>query len=134
MTAASGRALSRILYVEDDGPIRTVGVLALQSVGGFEVVACASGAEALARAPPARADLILLDAMMPGMSGPEALARLRALPETATTPVVFLTARVQAADVAELEALGAAAVLAKPFDPMTLPDKLREIWRRNAVR
>jgi CheY-like chemotaxis protein len=126
--SAARADLRRILYVEDDEPIRTIGMMVLQTVGGFEVVGCASGAEALARAPKARADLILLDAMMPGMDGPETLARLRTLPETAATPVVFLTARVQPNEVAELRALGAVEVLAKPFDPMTLPDKLRKIW------
>jgi CheY-like chemotaxis protein len=124
--------LRRILYVEDDESIRTVAVIMLQIIGHFEVVACASGAEALTQAPSARADLILLDVMMPGMSGPETLARLRAIPETATTPVVFLTARVQPGRVAELRALGAADVIAKPFDAMTLPDKLRAIWAHTA--
>ena len=124
------RELRRILYVEDDGPIRTVGMMVLETVGGFETIGCASGAEALAHAPTAAADLIVLDVMMPGMDGPETLTRLRALPQTATTPVVFLTAKVQPAAVAELLALGAVGVLAKPFDPMTLPDKLREIWAR----
>jgi CheY-like chemotaxis protein len=122
--------LRRILYVDDDESIRAVAVMALHNVGGFEVIECASGAEALLQAPVARADLILLDAMMPGMDGPATLARLRALPATAATPVVFLTARVQAQEVAELRAAGAIEVLAKPFEPMTLPDKLRDIWER----
>jgi CheY-like chemotaxis protein len=130
MSAAATRDLRRILYVEDDEPIRLVGLMTLQAVGRFEVVVCASGAEAIAQAPGARADLILLDVMMPGMNGPETLARLRAIPATATTPVVFLTARVQAEEVAELRALGAAEVLSKPFDPMTLSDQLRRIWAR----
>jgi CheY-like chemotaxis protein len=132
LSAPAKRELRRILYVEDDEPIRTIGMMVLQMVGKFEVVGCASGAEALAQAPAARADLILLDAMMPGMDGPETLARLRTLPETAATPVVFLTARVQPHEVAELRALGAVEVLAKPFEPMTLPDKLRQIWARCA--
>lgn len=130
---AGKRELRRILYVEDDESIRTIGLIALRTVGRFEVIGCASGAEALALAPGAGADLILLDAMMPGMDGPETMTKLRAIPETAATPVVFLTAKVQAADVAELRALGAVDVLAKPFEPMTLPDKLRAIWARCAA-
>jgi CheY-like chemotaxis protein len=128
MSMSAKRELRRILYVEDDDAIRAVGMMVLETVGGFEAIGCASGAEALAQAPTAAADLILLDVMMPGMDGPETMARLRAIPQTAATPVVFLTARVQPAEVAELRALGAAEVLAKPFEPMTLPDKLREIW------
>ena len=132
MSAAEKRELRRILYVEDDAPIRTIGQMALQTVGRFEVVVCASGAEALEQAPFARADLILLDVMMPGMDGPETLAKLRALAETANTPVVFLSALVQPSEVAKLRAIGAADVLSKPFNPMTLPDNLREIWARCA--
>ena len=128
MSAAVTQELRRILYVEDDEPIRTVGLVTLRAVGRFEVVACASGAEALALAPSARADLILLDVMMPGMDGPETLRRLRAIPETATTPIVFLTALAQPQVIAELRALGAVDVLSKPFEPMGLPDKLRKIW------
>lgn len=127
MTGAA-RALKRILYVEDDDPIRTIGVLTLKAVGGFEVVACASGAEAIAAAPDARADLVLMDVMMPTMDGPGTLERLRQLPATAHTPVVFLTALVQPAEVARLRDLGAVGVLSKPFDPMTLPAQLQEIW------
>ena len=128
MGPAATRELRRILYVEDDAPILTVGLVALRTFGRFEVVACASGAEALAHAPTAGADLILLDVMMPGMDGPETLARLRKIPETATTPVVFLTALVQPQVIAGLRALGAVDVLTKPFEPMSLPDKLRRIW------
>lgn len=133
MSAAGVRELRRILYVEDDEPIRTVGLMTLQKVGRFEVVACASGAEALAKAPEARADLIVLDVMMPEMDGPQTLLRLRMLPETALTPVVFLTALAQPAEIARLRALGAVDVLSKPFEPMTLPDRLRAIWGRCAA-
>jgi two-component system, OmpR family, response regulator len=128
MSAAAGRELRRILYAEDDEPIRTICEMALRKVGGFEVIACATGAEALAQAPGARADLILLDVMMPGMDGRETLARLRAIPATAATPVVFLTAMVQPNEVSALRKLGVVDVIAKPFAPMTLPDKLRQIW------
>jgi two-component system OmpR family response regulator len=130
--SAAAPELRRILYVEDDEAIRAVGVMTLEAVGGFEVVACSSGAEALARAQGARADLILLDVMMPGMDGPQTLAGLRKIPQTAATPAVFLTARVQPAEVAELRVLGAVEVLAKPFDPMALPGQLRAIWARCA--
>ena len=128
MSPPTKRELRRILYVEDDAPIRTVGLVTLRTVGKFEVVACASGAEAIAQAPSAGADLVLLDVMMPGMDGPETLRRLRAIPETATTPIVFLTAIAQPRVIAELRALGAVDVLTKPFEPMGLPDKLRKIW------
>jgi two-component system, OmpR family, response regulator len=124
--------LHRILYVEDEADIRTVAKMALEAVGGFEVIECASGRDALAAAPTARADLILLDVMMPGMDGPDTLRALRALPETAGTPVIFMTAKVQAAEIAQFRALGALDVIAKPFDPMQVSEDILRIWRRHA--
>jgi two-component system OmpR family response regulator len=123
-------AVNRILYVEDDVSIRTVAKMALEMVGGFTVIACESGAEALAAAPTAQADLLLLDVMMPGMDGPSTLKALRAIPETAATPAIFMTAKVQPAEIAQHKALGALDVIPKPFDPMALPDRIREIFGR----
>jgi DNA-binding response OmpR family regulator len=57
---------------------------------------------------------------------------LRQLPNLARVPVVFMTAKVQPQEVANYRALGAADVIAKPFDPMTLADQVRAIWLRHA--
>jgi two-component system OmpR family response regulator len=64
--------------------------------------------------------------MMPGMDGPETLAALRQRPSD--IPVIFMTARVQTHEVLRYRELGAADVIAKPFDPMTLADTVRGIW------
>jgi two-component system, OmpR family, response regulator len=122
--------LRRILCVEDEPDIRTISQLALEVAGGFEVSACASGREALERAPAFKPDLILLDVMMPGMDGPTTLQELRRRPAFATTPVVFMTAKVQPQEVARYHELGAVDVIVKPFDPMALSDRLRQIWRQ----
>jgi CheY-like chemotaxis protein len=122
--------LTRILMVEDDPDIRAVAHLSLTAVGGFEVELCPSGPEALTRVPQFRPDLVLLDVMMPGMDGPATLCRLQELPSMEGIPVVFMTAKVQPQEVQEYLALGAVEVVAKPFDPMTLPTTLREIWSR----
>jgi two-component system, OmpR family, response regulator len=121
------RRLERILYVEDDPDVRDIGAIVLE-MAGFEIRVCASGAQAVAAAGTFAADLVLLDVMMPGLDGPATLARLRAIPATAATPVVFLTAKAQPREVAALRALGAADVLAKPFDPSTLGETLRRIY------
>jgi len=71
------KELQRILYVEDEADIRRVVKLALESLGGLTVIACASGEEALAMAPGAVIDLILLDVMMPVVDGPNTLRCLR---------------------------------------------------------
>lgn len=124
--------LCRILYVEDEPDIRAVAQMALEAVGGFAVIACASGQEALSVAPDARADLLLLDVMMPGMDGPSTLRALRQMPATAHTPVIFMTAKVQAAEVAQYKALGALEVIPKPFDPMELSAQIERIWAAQA--
>lgn len=122
--------MSRILLVEDEIDIRMVARLALQDVGGFQVEVCGSGDEALEKAPQFRPELILLDVMMPEPDGPATLKALAGQPESATTPVVFVTAKVQSHEIEEYLRLGAVDVIVKPFDPMTLADQVQEIWRR----
>ncbi len=114
----------RVLVVDDEPDIRSVAGLALDRVGGMDVMVAASGAEALQLAMASPPDAIVLDVMMPGMDGPATLEALRAEPATAEVPVVFLTAKAQAAELERLLALGADGVLAKPFDPMTLAAEL----------
>jgi two-component system, OmpR family, response regulator len=122
--------LTRILYVEDEPDIQTIAKLALEAVGGFTVKICSSGREALDTVAEFSPDLILLDVMMPGMDGPTTLQALRGLAACATTPVVFMTAKVQPQEVSGYKALGALSVIAKPFDPMTLSDQVRTIWNQ----
>jgi CheY-like chemotaxis protein len=118
--------MSRLLLVDDEDDIRRVAALSLERVGGWEVVPTGSAAEAVAAAEGGGFDAVLLDVMMPDVDGPATLERLRPLlgPEV---PIVFLTAKVQPADVERLRGLGAAGVLAKPFDPMRLPDELAAV-------
>lgn len=121
-------ALPRILYVEDEPDIQAVAKLALEMVGGFEVKVCSSGEEALSEVDAFAPDMILLDVMMPGMDGPSTLQALREKPSFAQTPVAFMTAKVQPAEVAHYRSLGARDVIAKPFDPMTLASQVKAIW------
>ena len=120
--------LKRILYVEDEADIRLVAKMALEAVGGYEVFACESGAEAIAKAPTAKPDLLLLDVMMPGMDGPTTLKALRETFAIEATPVIFMTAKVQPGEVAQYKALGALDVIAKPFDPMQVSAQIHRIW------
>jgi two-component system OmpR family response regulator len=122
--------LNRILYVEDDPDIQAVARLALEAIGGFSVKACSSGQEALAALREFAPDVILLDVMLPGMDGPAMLAALRATEQARDTPVVFITAKVQPQEVARYKAMGALDVIAKPFDPLTLSARIRDIWAR----
>ena len=128
MNQVSRAPLTRLLYVEDDADIRAIATMALEMVGGFTINACSSGIEALAAAGNFKPDLLLLDVMMPEMDGPSTLSGLRNLEQTAVTPVIFMTAKVQTTEMAYYLSLGALGVIAKPFDPMTLPDQLRQMW------
>lgn len=117
----------RILYVDDEADIREVAQMSLELDPDFEVRTCATGPDALAEAAAWQPDLLLLDVMMPGMDGPAVFKQLRANPATAAVPVVFITARTQAAEVRVFIELGARGVLAKPFDPMALSMQVREL-------
>ena len=121
---------NRILMVEDDPDIQTVARLALEAVGGFTVSVCGTGRDALDATPVFSPDLILLDVMMPDMDGVSVLKALRADSQMAGTPVIFLTAKAQPQEIAQFRELGALDVIPKPFDPMTLSDTIREIWKR----
>jgi two-component system alkaline phosphatase synthesis response regulator PhoP len=122
---------TRILVVDDEDHIREVAEVSLEAIGGHEVITAASGIEAIEKAATQRPDAILLDVMMPELDGPGTLARLRSDPATRSVPVVFLTAKVREGDVERLRALDVAGVLAKPFDPMTLPEQLSRILHRH---
>lgn len=124
-SAAKPRALLRVLHVDDESDIREVVDIALGLDPSLSLQGCASGAEAIKAASDWHPDLILLDVMMPGMDGPTTLAHLRESTETADIPVVFMTARAQSRELDHFLSLGAAGVITKPFDPMTLAAEVR---------
>ncbi len=122
--------LPRILHVDDSEDMREVILIALETIGSLEVEQCESGEEALIKAPLFKPDLFLLDVMMPGLSGPETAIKLWEMPEFASTPVIFLTAKALREELDALIEMGAKDVVTKPFDPMTLADTIVEIWKR----
>jgi CheY-like chemotaxis protein len=115
-----------ILLAEDEPDVQLIARLSLKKAG-FTVVTAGNGLEALERVAAERPDVILLDWMMPDMDGYETCRRLKADPATADIPVIFLTARVQEAEVARALALGAAGCIGKPFDALTLGQRVREL-------
>ncbi len=124
------RELKKVLHVEDDLDILEISRLALEGLHGLTVCSCASWQEAVANCPEFGPDLFLLDVMMPGKGGPELLRELRRLPGHGVTPAIFMTAKVQPAEVESFLAAGAIAVITKPFDPMALGDQIRAEWAR----
>jgi len=95
--------------------------------GGYEVVTCRDGQEALALASTASPQLIVLDVMMPGLDGLGALRQLKENPATKPIPVVVLSAKGHALTRVEAEVAGAALFLAKPFSPNQLLGEVQKI-------
>ncbi len=122
--------LKLIMVVEDDPDIQEIIELSLCSVGGFSVILCRSGEEALKQLAQITPQLILLDVMMPKMDGPSLLMQIRAMPKVNAIPVIFMTAKVQPSEVKSYIQMGVCDVISKPFDPMSLPATILKIWER----
>lgn len=120
--------LTKILYAEDEADIREIAVLAIETLGGFEVATCNCGAEVLELARQFQPQLILLDVMMPIMDGPATLLALKQDSQLQQIPVIFLTAKIMSEEVSRFKTMGAIDIIAKPFDPMTLSTQIQTIW------
>ncbi len=121
--------LQRILVADDEPDILEIARIALEMVGGFEVVACSSGQALLEALPDFKPDLVIVDVLMPDMSGLEAVEEIRRLPEFKELPYVFLTGTIAEEEIEGLREAGAADIILKPFDPMTLADRVDNIWK-----
>ncbi len=121
----------RVLVVDDEDDIREVAQVSMETVAGWEVLTASSGREGVARARVEQPDAILLDVMMPEMDGLATLQQLQADPATQHIPVIFLTARVLSGDRRRFAESGVKEVIAKPFDPLKLPDQMAKAlgWR-----
>lgn len=122
----------RVLVVDDDEAVREVLRTGLEVLAGWKVAVASGGAEAVALCRSDPPDAILLDVMMPTMDGPTTFAQLQEDARTRSIPVILLTAKVQPAERRRYEDLAVAGMLAKPFDPLVLPDQVADIlgWRR----
>ncbi|HTW14982.1 MAG TPA: response regulator [Nocardioides sp.] len=115
------------LVVDDDDSIREITQIALEAVGGWQVIPADGGVAALALAREHRPDVVLLDVMMPDMDGPTTFRHLQEDPATRDIPVVLLTAKVQVGVKQVWNEIAVAGVISKPFDPMTLHTQVAEI-------
>lgn len=123
--------LTHILHVDDEPDIQTVTALALEALGGYTVISCGSGAEALQKVEQFTPDLVILDVMMPTMDGPATLIELRKHASMAMVPVIFMTAKVQAQEIEHYLSLGACGVITKPFDPEALCGDVEKLWQQS---
>ena len=121
--------MPNLLIAEDDPDIRELLNFRL-AAAGHAVTAVEDGPSALDAAAEAAPDLVLLDVMMPGLSGIDVCRALRARPETADLPVILLTARSQEADVQAGFRAGADDYITKPFSPRELVSRINALLAR----
>ena len=120
--------MRRILIIDDEEAIREVAALSLEATAGWEIVTASNGADGLRAAANSRPfpDAILMDVMMPDMDGPTTFRLMQENPDLVGIPVLLLTAKVQGVDQRRFAGLGVAAVLFKPFNPLTLAEQICE--------
>lgn len=117
----------KVLIAEDDPDIQVILRMVLSRLGKCDVSITFQGDQVFQLAKEHRPGLILLDVMLPEMSGYDICKTLKADAATKDIPVIFLTARSVPSEIQQAMALGAAGYLAKPFDPMTLVSQINTI-------
>jgi len=115
-----------VLVVDDHGPLRALCRSGLEDAG-FRVLEARDGDEALATVHAEHPDAILLDIMMPGLSGWEVTSALLADRSTDHIPIIFISARRELSDRIRAFELGAHAYLTKPFDPAVLAETVATV-------
>jgi CheY-like chemotaxis protein len=125
--------MRRILIIDDEEDIREVAALSLEATAGWQILTASSGAKGIEIAIAEQPDAILMDVMMPGVDGPTTFRHMQQNPEIANIPVLLLTAKVQGVDQRRFAGLGVAAILFKPFDPLTLAGQISEILGWNEL-
>lgn len=122
--------MARILVAEDDDDIRDLVAFKLGR-SGHAVVAVADGAAAVAACEADPPDLVLVDVLMPEMTGLDVVRRLRLDPALAEVPVIVLTAHAQQSDIEEGFRAGADEYLVKPFSPRDLASRVDSLLQRS---
>ncbi len=117
----------RILIIDDEPDIREATQLCLEIVKGWDISTAGSSKEGIEKAILEQPDAVLLDVMMPEVDGLATFDQLQANPSTRHIPVILLTAKAQAADQRQFTQLAIAAVITKPYDPLTLADQIDAI-------
>jgi CheY-like chemotaxis protein len=118
--------MRRVLIIDDEDDIREVASLSLEAVAGWQIYTASSGMAGITLAEIEKPDAILMDVMMPEFDGPTIFGMMQKNPAIAHIPVILLTAKVQGVDQRRFAGLGVAAVLFKPFDPLTLSQQIAD--------
>jgi two-component system, OmpR family, phosphate regulon response regulator PhoB len=118
--------LKKLLIVDDEDGVRALVRMTLDS-GDYQIIEASEGLEALDLAREYHPDLVLLDVMLPDLSGMDVCRKIKDDPDLAATTVVMLTARAQTSDVGDAEEAGADGYFTKPFSPIALTRKVESI-------
>lgn len=118
--------MSKTILIADDEPNIVISLEFLLQQGGYRVLVARDGPEALGAMAREVPDLVLLDVMLPHLSGYDVCQRIRKNPDWAKVRIVMLTARGREVEVAKGLALGADAYVTKPFSTRELLDQVRQ--------
>ncbi len=121
----------RILLAEDDTNVSVITQLCLERIGGHTVTVASDGAQALEHAIKGQWDLIILDGMMPKLSGLEVAMELRKKGLN-RIPIIFLSAKSEEKDIKQFLALSN-GYIAKPFDPQTICARIDAILKEKGL-
>lgn len=117
-------SIKRILLIDDEADIHKITEVGLMMEAGWELITADSSDKGLKLVFSEQPDAVLLDVMMPDRDGVATLQLIQQSTNAQNIPVIFMTAKAQAADRRRLYALGAKGVITKPFDPMTLASQI----------
>lgn len=118
--------MKKLLIVDDEDGVRALVRMTLDN-GLYEIIEASEGLEALDLAREYHPDLVLLDVMLPDVSGMDVCRKIKDDPGLSSTTVVMLTARAQTSDVGDAEEAGADGYFTKPFSPIALTRKVESI-------
>lgn len=113
-----------ILLIDDEASIQELVQACLSDLAGWTVITVSSAQEGLKRLAIERPDVILLDMLMPGMDGTTFMHTLHANPSTRSIPVILLSVQARYFTPQKLRRLGVIDAIAKPFNPVTLPETI----------
>ena len=116
-----------ILIIDDEEDVKAIAQMGLEMAASWEVITASSGQEGLEIAASKQPDVILLDLMMPDWDGKETLKQLKNNSQTASIPVILMTAKTESAIASELENLEIVGMITKPFRPLQLPEQINSI-------
>lgn len=129
--AKSSKPLQKILCIDDDQVLHRILDLSFRSVPNLSTKFCADPSKAIKMYMEYQPDLILLDVMMEGLSGPEIFTILKQMSPQHICPVIFLTGKSKKSEIQDLKKLGSIGVISKPFKPGELSEQVHNIWHQH---